>query len=269
MTDPSPRPAPSAVDRLFGLDDRVAVVTGASAGLGVELADALASAGAAVAVLARRGDRLAKVAAEIAGRHGARTLAIETDIADADQATSAFARIEDELGRVDVLVNNAGIAPTGRAEKQWPDDWRRTLDVNLSALFHCSLLAAEAMRRTGDGGRVINISSIFGKVGSSLFRVAAYAASKGGVETLTRQLAVEWAGDGITVNAIAPAWFASEMTGASIDKDGVRERMGAGCPMDRMGRPGELATACLFLASPASSYVTGATIPVDGGYTAW
>ena len=257
------------LEKLFGLRDRVAVVTGASAGLGVEFADALASAGASVAVLARRRERVETVAAEIAQRHGVDTLAVEADVSDSESSRRAFERIERDLGGVDILVNNAGLAPTGRAEKQWPEAWRQTIDVNLTGLFHCCLLAAEAMRRGGRGGRIINISSIFGKLGSSLFRVAAYSASKGGVETLTRQLAVEWAADAITVNTIAPAWFESEMTAGSLGKKGVADGMGAGCPMNRIGAAGELRTACLFLASPGSSYVTGATIPVDGGYSAW
>jgi gluconate 5-dehydrogenase len=125
------------------------------------------------------------------------------------------------------------------------------------------------MIRGGRGGRIINISSIFGSHGSPLFRVAAYAASKSGMEGLTRQLAVEWANDGITVNAIAPGWFPSEMTEGSLKKAGIAERMGDACPMRRIGRPGELRTACLFLASPASSYVTGTIVRVDGGYAAW
>jgi gluconate 5-dehydrogenase len=259
----------STLEELFGLKGSVAVVTGASAGLGVELADTLAAAGANVAVVARRRDRLEKVAADLAERRQVRTLPVAVDITDRAGLGEAFARIERELGRIDILVNNAGVAPTGRAETQWPESWQQTLDVNLSALFQSSLLAAAAMRRGGNGGRIINIASIFGHLGSSLFRVAAYAASKGGVENLTRQLAVEWAPDGITVNAIAPAWFASEMTAESLEQQGIPERMAGGSPMKRMGRQGELRTACLFLASRASSYVTGAIVPVDGGYSVW
>lgn len=259
----------SAIEDLFGQSGRVAVVTGASSGLGLEFAAALASAGADLALLARRRDRLEETARRLESDHGRRVLPVAVDITDREQTKHAFARVEETLGRIDVLVNNAGIAPTGRAEKQWPDEWERTLEVNLSALFHCALLAAAAMRRGGRGGRVVNVSSIFGHLGSSLFRVAAYAASKGGVENLTRQLAVEWAGDEITVNAIAPAWFPSEMTGGSLDTESIVERMGSAAPMNRMGRPGEIETACLFLAAPASSYVTGTIVAVDGGYSAW
>lgn len=258
----------SSLEELFGLRGRVAVVTGASAGLGIELADALAAAGADVALLARRRERLDEVASQLNRTHGVRTLPLAVDVTDADAARAAFERVAGELGGIDVLVNSAGVAPTGKAEKQWPDEWRDTIALNLSALFHCCLLGAAAMRKRGRG-RIINIASIFGHLGSSLFRVSSYAASKGGVENLTRQLAVEWAGDGITVNAIAPAWFPSEMTAGSLDKASIVERMGAGAMLKRMGEPGELKTACLFLAAPASSYVTGAVIPVDGGYSAW
>ncbi len=256
------------IDELFSLSGRVAVVTGASSGLGVEFAGALAGAGATVAVIARRRERLDAVCADLQERCGVKALAVAADLLVASEREAAFEQICAELGGIDVLVNNAGIAPTGRAEKQWPEQWQQTLDLNLTALFHCCLLAAASMRERG-GGRIINVSSIFGHLGSSLFRVSSYAAAKGGVENLTRQLAVEWAGDGITVNAIAPAWFRSEMTEESLRKEGIAERMGAGCPMKRMGRAGELQSACLFLAAPASSYVTGAVIPVDGGYSAW
>jgi gluconate 5-dehydrogenase len=259
----------TTLDDLFGLHDRVALVTGASAGLGVEFATALAAAGADVALSARRREQLDEVAAHLERDYGVRALALPADITQQHERERLFASVQERLGRLDVLVNNAGIAPTGRAESQWPEAWRSTLDVNLTALFHCCVLAAEAMRAGGHGGRIINVASIFGHLGSSLFRVSAYAASKGGVENLTRQLAVEWARDGITVNAIAPAWFPSEMTAGSLRKEGVEESMASGSPMKRLGRPGELATACLFLASPASSYVTGAIVPVDGGYGAW
>jgi len=259
----------TSLEDLFSLRGRVAIVTGASSGLGIEFADALACAGADVALLARRGDRLEQVAARLRSRYGVRVLPVEVDITDREALVGSFSRIEAELGPAWILVNNAGLAPTGRAEKQWPDDWDRTVALNMSALFQCSLLAAAQMKRAGAGGRIVNVTSIFGRLGSSLFRVASYAASKGGAENLTRQLAIEWARDGITVNAIAPSWFPSEMTHESLVQDGIEQRMASGNPMGRVGAEGELRTACLFLASPASSYITGAVIPVDGGYTAW
>jgi NAD(P)-dependent dehydrogenase (short-subunit alcohol dehydrogenase family) len=260
---------PTSIEQLFSLRGRVAVVTGASSGLGVEFADALACAGADLALLARRGDRLESVAAQLRQRYGVKVLPIQTDITDREALPVAFEQIRAELGPVWILVNNAGLAPTGRAEKQWPAEWDRTVALNMSAVFHCCLAAAGQMKAAASGGRIINVTSIFGRLGSSLFRVASYAASKGGAENLTRQLAVEWACDGITVNAIAPSWFPSEMTHESIVQGSIEERMASGNPMGRIGAEGELRTACLFLASPASSYVTGTVVPVDGGYTAW
>lgn len=259
----------TSVEDLFGLRGRVAVVTGASSGLGIEFADALACAGANLALLARRGDRLEDVAGQLRARYSVRVLPIAVDLTSREALVAAFARIESELGPTWILVNNAGLAPTGRAENQWPDDWDRTVALNMTSLFQSSLLAAAQMKKAGSGGRIINVTSIFGKLGSSLFRVASYAASKGGAENLTRQLAIEWAREGITVNAIAPSWFPSEMTHESLVQEGIEQRMAGGNPMGRIGAEGELRTACLFLASPSSSYVTGAVIPVDGGYTSW
>lgn len=257
-----------ALDQLFGLSGRIAIITGASGGLGVEFADALASAGASVVLMARREKEVTARAAEIGSRHGHPALGIGVDITDPEALESAYRTVDAQLGPVDILVNNAGIAPTGRAAKQWPEAWGAAIDLNMTALFHAGLLAHERMAAKGFG-RIINITSIFGSGGSSIFRVAAYAATKGGAENLTRQLAVEWAGDGITVNAIAPAWFPSDMTGGSLDRQSILDKMANGAPMKRIGQAGELRTATLFLASPASSYVTGATIPVDGGWTAW
>jgi len=260
----------SELRKLFGLDGYTAVVTGASAGLGVEFAHALASAGARLVLVARREDRLHALADDLFTKYGTECLPVPADLSRGEDRESVFSRIDSSFGgRVDILVNNAGIAPTGKAERQWPLAWSETLELNLNAAFHCSLLARARMCRDGRHGRVINVSSIFGHLGSSLFRLSAYAASKGAIENLTRQLAVEWASEGITVNAIAPAWFPSEMTAGSMEKAGVIEKMGGGCPLARMGHPFEIRTVCLFLAAPASSYLTGTIVPVDGGYSAW
>lgn len=255
---------------LFGLEGYTAVVTGASAGLGVEFAHAIASAGARVVLTARRSDRLQALADDLAATYGTDCFVVAADLSRAEERERVFSTIDETFGgAVDILINNAGVAPTGKAERQWPNAWNEALELNLNAAFHCCLLARSRMRRNGRHARIINVSSIFGHLGSSLFRLSAYAASKGGIENLTRQLAVEWAAEGITINAIAPAWFPSEMTAGSIEKAGVIDKMGAGCPLGRMGQPIELRTACLFLAAPASSYVTGAIVPVDGGYSAW
>jgi NAD(P)-dependent dehydrogenase (short-subunit alcohol dehydrogenase family) len=260
----------SNLQDLFGLAGYTAVVTGASAGLGIEFAHAVASAGARVVLTARRAERLETLSTELRATYGTECLAVAADLGRADERERLFAEIDASFGgAVDILINNAGVAPTGRAEKQWPEAWNETLELNLNAAFHCCLLSRARMRRDGREARIVNVSSIFGHLGSSLFRLSAYAASKGAIENLTRQLAIEWASEGITVNAIAPAWFPSEMTAGSIAKAGVVDKMGAGCPLGRMGRPFELRTACLFLAAPASSYVTGTIVAVDGGYSAW
>lgn len=259
----------SALDELFGLHGYTAVITGASAGLGVQFAHALASAGARTALVARRDEPLEKLAEELTVTYGSRSVAIVADISSEADRLRAFETIDAAFGGIDVLINNAGIAATGKAENQWPAAWQSTLDLNLTAAFHCSLLAKARMGRDSRFGRVINVSSIFGHLGSSLFRLSAYAASKGALENLTRQLAVEWAQDRVTVNAIAPAWFPSEMTAGSLEKGGIAEKMAAGCPLGRMGKPDELRAACLFLAGPGASYVTGTVLCVDGGYSAW
>lgn len=259
----------TALGKLFGLDGYTAVITGASAGLGMEFARSLASAGACTALVARRKEPLHKFADELATTYGNRSVAIVADLSIEADRIRAFETIDATFGATDVLVNNAGIASTGKAENQWPEAWQTSLDLNLTAAFHCAILAKARMGRDSRYGRVINVSSIFGHLGSSLFRLSAYAASKGALENLTRQLAVEWAQDRVTVNAIAPAWFPSEMTAGSLEKGGIAEKMAAGCPLGRMGEPEELRAACLFLAGPGSSYVTGTVLCVDGGYSAW
>jgi len=174
----------NTIERLFSLSGRGAVVTGASAGLGVEFANALAGAGADVVLMARRQQQLRETAERLQERHGTKVSFVVADLSQGSSREQAFAEAAQRLGGIDVLVNNAGVAPTGRAEAQWPEAWHRTLDLNLTAAFHCCLLAAERMRAAGRGGRIINVSSIFGHLGSSLFRVSAYAASKGAVENL-------------------------------------------------------------------------------------
>ncbi len=256
---------------LFSLKGQVALVTGASSGLGVEFAKALATAGADVAIMARRKERLEQLAEEIAGM-GVRCLPVGGDVSDADQREAAFAAVEAELGPLKILVNNAGIAPAGRAEKQSAEQWESALRVNLSAVFYMSQRAARSMIERGGGGRIINISSAAGHAANSVFHTVGYTASKGGVELMTKQLAIEWAKHSITVNTIAPGWFKTEMnTDPSLDDipDRFRTRMEELTPMGRLGQDGELMGALVFLASPAASYVTGSCVHVDGGWLTW
>ncbi|WP_019202987.1 SDR family NAD(P)-dependent oxidoreductase [Tsukamurella sp. 1534] len=245
---------------LFRLDGRVAVVTGASSGLGVGFARALAAAGADVVLAARRADRLADTAAlvEAAGR---RALPVACDVVDPDACTAVIDAATREFGRVDVLVNNAGIATAVPALREDPDDFRKVVDVNLNGTYWMAQAAARAMR---PGSSIINIASVLGLT-SVLMPQAAYSASKAAVVGLTRDLAQQWGSRrGIRVNAIAPGYFASEMT--DDFEDGVLdERVLPRTVLGRLGAEGELNPALLFLASDASSYVTGITMPVDGG----
>jgi len=259
------------LQELFGLKGKTALVTGASAGLGAELARGLALAGAGVALLARRADRLAEVAAGLEAL-GARCLAVPADVTREADLDAALARVAAELGPVDILVNNAGIAPFGPAEQQTAADWHEALSVNVTAAFLLSQRVGAAMIARGGGGRIINISSVMGSLGNSIYPTVSYNASKGALTNLTRHLAVEWAPHGITVNAVAPGWFPTEMTVDPRHGDvhpRHKARMEQRTPMGRLGRPGELMGAVIYLASPAAAYVTGAVLPVDGGWMAW
>jgi gluconate 5-dehydrogenase len=258
----------TTLEDIFGLRGHRAIVTGASSGLGIEFAEALAIAGAEVALVARRAERLAEVARTLE-QYGIRTAAVPGDLTDFDSIPQLFDRCEQALGPIDILVNNAGILASVRAEKITHERWSRLLDVNLDGLFFLSQEFARRRFARAEPGRIVNVGSIFGAVASSTPGLAAYAASKGAVTMLTRQLAIEWGERGITVNSIAPAFFPTELNTEDFEKPGVRSRVEAFTPLRRLGRPGELRAALLFLASPAASYVTGSTVFVDGGYTAW
>jgi len=267
----SPSTAAPTLRSLFGLGGKVALVTGASSGLGVEFAQAKGLGGADVAIVARRTERLRALAPRIEAL-GVRCLPVTADLADAVQLGRAVDEVEAGLGPVDILVNNAGVAPAAKAEKYPRAQWEQALDVNLTAPFLLAQRVARRMIERGGGGRIINIGSVMGDLASAVFPTAGYNASKGGVHMLTKQLAVEWAKHGITVNTLAPAWFPTEM---SYDPrhGGInppyKARMEQFTPLHRLGREGELTAAVIFLASPASAYVTGATLRVDGGWSAW
>lgn len=258
-----------SLESLFSLKGHQALVTGASSGLGVECAKALAIAGADVALVARRKDRVTKVAAELAKAHGVKAIGIGADVTREADFDRIMAEASAALGDIDILVNNAGVSPTGRAETLKREAWDEALAVNLTAPMMLSQRVARRLIETKRPGRIINMVSIYATVASSVYRLSAYAATKAALANLTRQLAVEWAGHGILVNAIAPGWIPTEATEGGIAKPGNRERMEAFTPMKRLGKADEIRGAVIFLASPAASYVTGSVIAVDGGYTAW
>lgn len=259
------------LEQLFGLRGQVALVTGASSGLGIEFARGLAMAGANVALLARRFDRLQAVAKECEAL-GVRALPVQADLGDEAQIDAAIEQITTALGPIDILVNNAGVAPVSRAERHDKTKWQQALDINLTAVFLCTQKVGKQMIERQQGGRIIMISSVLGEGANSVHKTIGYAATKGAVTNMTRQLAVEWAPYEITVNALAPSWFPTEMiTDPSVGRvnDSQRERMELFTPMGRLGREGELLGAIVFLASPSSSYITGAILHVDGGWRAW
>jgi 3-oxoacyl-[acyl-carrier protein] reductase len=246
---------------IFSLKGRVALVTGASSGLGVQFARALADNGAAVALAARRTDRLKALKDEIEGK-GGKALAIEADVTDRVAMARAFDAAEKAFGTVTILVNNAGIAHGGRAVEMPAEEWRKVLSTNLDAVFFWAQEAAQRMLAAKKQGAIVNIASVLGLAVAK--GAVAYATAKAGVVQVTKALAIELAFKGVRVNAVAPGWFVTEMNndylmgeaGAAIKRE---------IPMGRFGNPGDLDGALLLLASDAGNYITGATIVVDGG----
>lgn len=245
---------------LFRLDGAVAIVTGASSGLGVAFATALAEAGAAVAIAGRRVSRLEQTSEEISSR-GGEALVVPTDVADPAQCGALVAKALERFGKVSILVNNAGIGSGGPALRESPNDFRRVIDINLNG---CFWMAQAFARHAERDGAIVNIGSVLGQTTAGLPH-AAYSASKAAMTGLTRDLAAQWSSRrGIRVNCLAPGFFPSEMTDQY--PDGYLERMTRERTLlPRLGSPRELAATLVWLASPASGYVTGQTIFVDGG----
>lgn len=243
---------------MFDLTGKVAVVTGASSGLGAQFAEALAQAGADVAILARRVDRLETLKGKISGMSH-KCLAYPCDVSIEKDICDTVAKVEKDFGTIDILVNNAGVVIGGATEEYSTEDWDKVFAVDSRGVFIMAREALKVMLKHGYG-KIVNTASVAGLFGAP--GAASYSASKASVINLTKALAAEYAAKGITVNAIAPGMFATEMTGDVTDTAAGRT------PMQRIGKPGELNGTLIYLASDASSYTTGQTISVDGGWTA-
>ena len=250
----------------FDLSGRVAVVTGASTGLGLQMAKAFASQGANLVLMARRMNLLEENAASIKAEFGVDVLPVACDITKTEQVIAAVKATMDHFGRVDILMNNAGTGAVAPAEEITDEQLQHELNVDLFGTFVCAREFGKEMIKA-QYGRIINIASMYGLVGNLICGNAPYHAAKGGVVNLTRALAAEWGKHGITVNSICPGYFYTDLTTATLDSDYFQALAKQSIPLGRYGKSGELDTCALFLASEASSYVNGQNVAVDGGYT--
>jgi len=257
------------VTGLFDLSGKTAIVTGGGTGIGRQMADGLAEAGANLVLCARKAERCEQAAAEIAEQREVRALGLGCDVRDPEQVRTVVEATTREVGNVDILVNNAGTVWGASPEDMPLEGWQKVVDVNLTGVFLFAQAAGRMMIERGDGGAIVNIASVAGLQGGppEIMNTVAYNASKGGVIAFTRDLACKWAQHGIRVNAIAPGWFPSDMSGYVLDRHG--ETLQRHIPLGRFGGPEDLKGAVVFLASRASAYVTGHTLVVDGGESAW
>lgn len=252
---------------MFDLKGKVAVVSGASSGLGVQMATALARQGADLVLLARRKERLDDLAEILRKGEGVKVLTVKCDVTSTDDINAAAEAAEAEYGRVDILVNCAGSSKDKGVLEMNDEEWDFTIATDETSVFKMTRAFAAIMKKN-NYGRIINIASMYGLVGNTEIHTVAYHASKGAVVNFTRAVAAELATSGITCNAICPGYFETELTKAVLDTPRFQEFAKTHVPMERYGKPGELDAAVVFLASSEASYVTGLIMPVDGGYTA-
>ena len=252
---------------MFNLKDRVAVVSGASSGLGQQMALALARQGANLVILARRIERLEEFKPKLIEAGAGKVLAIKCDVTSTDDINAAAKKAEEEFGRVDILLNCAGSSKDKGVTDMSDEEWDFTIATDETSVFKMTRAFAKIMKKN-KYGRIINIASMYGLVGNTEIPTIAYHTSKGAVVNFTRAVAAELATDGITCNAICPGYFYTELTTAVLDTDRFQNFAKTMVPMQRYGKPGELDAAIVFLASEEASYVTGVILPVDGGYTA-
>jgi len=254
--------------RYFDLSGRVAIVTGCSTGLGVQMAKALANQGAKIVGVARRKDLVEGVAKEIAETYKVETLGITCDITDTARVDAVVDEILGKFGRIDILINNAGTGAVAPAEDITDEQFYNEINIDMFGSFRMARAVAKKAMIPAKFGRIINIASMYGMVGNKIMPCSPYHAAKGGVVNMTRGLAAEWGKYNITVNAICPGYFYSPLTKETLDSELFQQNARTMIPLSRYGNDGELDTATLFLASPCSTYVTGVILPVDGGYTA-
>lgn len=250
---------------MFNLKNRVAVITGASSGLGKQMARAFAEQGADVVILARRIEKLEELKEELEAK-GVKCLAVKCDVTSTEDINNAARLTKEKFGKVDILVNNAGASKDNGVLDMTDDEWDFTIATDLTSVFKVTRAFANIMKEN-NYGRIINISSMYGLVGNTAISTVAYHSSKGGVVNFTRAVAAELAKHNITCNAICPGYFETELTKAVLDTSEFQAYMKGTVPMQRYGKEGELNAAAIFLASDEASYVTGAVLPIDGGYT--
>ncbi len=251
----------------FDLKGRVAVVTGCSTGLGVQMANALANQGCNIVALARRQNMIEAVAKDLEEKYGVKAIGVPCDITDTEKVEAAVDTILKEMGRIDILINNAGTGAVAPAEDITDEQFGNEMNIDLFGTFKMARAVAKKAMIPAGYGRIINIASMYGLVGNKIAPAAPYHAAKGGVVNLTRALAAEWGDKGITVNAICPGYFETPLTKETLQSEFFQNYAKTMIPMARYGQEGELDTAAIFLASPFSTYVNGLILPVDGGYT--
>ncbi len=250
--------------KLFDLTGKVALVTGGNGGIGLGMAQGMASCGASIVISGRNAEK-AQTALEALRSFGVQTAFIAADVTQKAACVKLVADTEAQFGRLDILVNNAGTAIRKMPEDYTEEEWHTVLDTNLTSAFLLSQAAYHAMKRSGGGGKMINIGSMMARFGAPY--AAPYGSSKGGIVQMTRALATAWAKDNIQVNAVLPGWIDTELTQRARQQvSGLHERVENRTPAGRWGRPEDMAGIAAFLASPASDFVTGTAIPVDGGY---
>lgn len=252
----------------FDLKGQVAIVTGCSGGLGVQMARALANQGCNIVPIARRMEKLEEVAAELRRDFGVEVLPLRCDVTSTENVDEVVRQALEHFGRIDILINNAGTGAVAPAEDITDAQFENEMQIDLFGTFKVARAVAKQAMIPARYGRIINIASMYGLVGNKIAPASPYHAAKGGVVNLTRALAAEWGKQGITVNCICPGYFWTPLTKDTLDSDWFREYAKGAIPMERYGREGELDAAAIFLSSPAASYVNGIAVPVDGGYTA-